>query len=112
MCQAVVKTLNDANVKTLNIAGNRIYTVHKLYTQTEVGFFTYKFLEAVLTSPDLKTKITHICSGGQTGFDEAGIKAAVKLNIPAAILASKGWMFRDETGEDICDEKLFKKRFA
>lgn len=110
--QATINKLNKVNAKTLNIAGNGLHTLSKFYTQPEIDIFTYKFLKAVLTSSNLKTKITHICSGGQTGFDEAGIKAALKLNIPTTILAPKGWMFRDENGNDICDEKLFKKRFA
>lgn len=56
-------------------------------------------------------KITGIRSGGQTGIDEAGLKAAIKLGIPALCLAPKGWTFRDINGIDIKDEYLFKSRF-
>jgi hypothetical protein len=68
-------------------------------------------LNKVVNSPNLKTKIESIRTGGQTGFDEAGAKAAIKLGIPTMILAPKGWTFRDITGKDISNEKQFKARF-
>ena len=55
--------------------------------------------------------ITDIRSGGQTGADESGLKAAVKLGIKAICLCPKGWRFRIAT-EDISDKVLFKKRFT
>jgi hypothetical protein len=92
---------------TINIAGNGLYTL-KL-TQDEADNDVYNFLREVLFrsthTPDL------IRSGGQTGIDEAGLKAAVKLNIPALCLAPKGWTFRGSDGIDISDEHLFKIRF-
>jgi hypothetical protein len=59
-----------------------------------------------------KVKVTLIRSGGQTGFDEAGIKAAVKLGIPALVHAPKNWLFRDIEGNDYTNEEVFKNRFA
>lgn len=106
-----VDKLNSCYAKTLNIAGNGLYTMKGKYSQQEIDSLTYDFLKEVLSSPRLKTNIELIRSGGQTGFDEAGIKAAVKLGIPALILAPKGWTFRDIDGKDIKDEKAFKNRF-
>jgi len=106
-----VDKLNSCYAKTLNIAGNGLYTMKGKYSQQDIDSLTYDFLKEVLSSPRLKTKIELIRSGGQTGFDEAGIKAAVKLGIPALILAPKGWVFRDINGKDIRDEKAFKNRF-
>jgi len=106
-----IDKLNSCYASTLNIAGNGLYTMKGKYTQQEIDSITYDFLRQVLTSPKLKNKITLIRSGGQTGFDEASIKAAVKLNIPALILAPNGWLFRDIDGKDIRDEKAFKNRF-
>lgn len=71
----------------------------------------YMFLLNVVNSPDLKVKISAIRTGGQTGIDEAGAKAGVRLGIPTSILAPKCWRFRNEKGEDISDENLFKNRF-
>lgn len=96
---------------TLNIAGNGIYTMKGKYTQQEVDDFTYELLKAIIESPNLKNKIISIRTGGQTGFDEAGAKAAMRLGIPTLILAPKGWVYRDITGKDISDESSFKKRF-
>lgn len=107
----VVDALNECQAKTLNIAGNGLYTMKGRYAQQEIDRLTFDFLNSVINSPRLTTKIELIRSGGQSGFDEAGIKAAVKLNIPALILAPKGWLFRDIDGVDIRDEAAFKNRF-
>ena len=108
----IVQQLNSVNAQTLNIAGNGIYTMNGKYTQQEVDNFTYELLKAVVESPNLKNKIISVRTGGQTGFDEAGAKAGVKLGIPTTILAPKGWKFRDLSGTDISNEEAFKARFT
>lgn len=108
----VVRELNSVNAKSLNIAGNGIYTMRGRYTQQQVDEFTYQLLRAVTESPNLKNKITSIRTGGQTGFDEAGAKAGVRLGISTSVLAPKGWKFRNKSGQDISSEKSFKDRFA
>ena len=109
---SIVDQLNEVNAKTLNIAGNGIYTMKGKYTQQQLDDYVYNLLKAVLESPNLKNKIEKIRTGGQTGLDEAGAKAGKKLGIPTMILAPKGWMFRNESGQDITDEKQFKERFG
>ena len=110
----IVNKLNAINKEsiTLNIAGNGIYTLRGKYTQAEIDEFTYSLLKAVVESPNLKTTISLVRSGGQTGFDEAGVKAGNKLGIPTLVLAPKGWKFRDITGADIQNETMFKSRFG
>ena len=108
----IVEILNSVNAKTLNIAGNGIYTMKGKYTQQQVDDFTYDLLKAVVESPNLKNKITSIRTGGQTGFDEAGAKAGIRLGVSTTILAPKGWKFRDVTGKDISNEQQFKARFS
>jgi hypothetical protein len=108
----IVAALNSVNAKTLNIAGNGIYTMKGKYTQQQVDDFTYQLLKAVTESPELKTKIESVRTGGQTGFDEAGAKAGIKLGIPTTVLAPKGWKFRDINGTDISSEQQFKARFG
>ncbi len=107
----IVEMLNSVNAKSLNIAGNGIYTMKGKYTQQQVDDFTYELLNKVINSPNLKNKIESIRTGGQTGFDEAGTKAGIKLGIPTLTLAPKGWTFRNIEGKDISNEQLFKARF-
>jgi predicted NAD-dependent protein-ADP-ribosyltransferase YbiA (DUF1768 family) len=108
----VVKDLNEANAKTLNIAGNGIQTLAKNgISQEVIDTYVENLLTSVVNDPTLKNKITLVRSGGQTGADEAGIKAAIKLGIPAKILAPKGWRMRGADGEDTFDEQAFKDRF-
>jgi len=109
MIKSVVFALKSSNAKTLNIAGNGLYTMKGKYTQEQIDAFTYDLLKSVVNSPGIK--IESIRSGGQTGFDEAGIKAGNKLGIPTIVLAPKGWKFRNIDGKDISNEKLFKDRF-
>lgn len=125
----IVEYLNSVNAKTLNIAGNGIYSM-KQYTQQQIDDFTFELLNKVLNSPKLNTKIESIRSGGQTGFDEAGAKAGIKLGIKTLILAPKGFTFRVtksvyetyykpkgivgrlvQDNYDISDESSFKNRF-
>jgi len=110
---SVVEKLNSVNATTLNIAGNGIYTMRDAgWNQEEVDVMTYRVLKGIVESPNLINKIVSIRSGGQTGFDEAGAKAGIKLGIPTTILAPKGWKFRNESGTDISNEQAFKARFA
>lgn len=101
---------NHRNVKTINIAGNGLYTTIKHgYTQEKCDTLVEIYLSSLFDS--LKQPPSLIRSGGQSGFDEAGLKAAVKLGIPALCVCPQGWKYMDETGTTICDEKQFKNRF-
>lgn len=99
---------------TLNIAGNGMYTLR--YTifndQRVIDYITYRVLERIIEKLNGKVIISLLRSGGQTGFDEAGIKAAVKLGIPALVHAPKNWLYRDIDGNDHTNEEDFKNRFA
>jgi hypothetical protein len=108
----IVDMLNSVNAKTLNIAGNGIYTMRGKYTQAQIDNFTYGLLKAVTESPRLNNKIESVRSGGQTGFDEAGAKAGIRLGLPTIVLAPKGWKFRNISGVDISSESSFKSRFS
>jgi succinate dehydrogenase flavin-adding protein (antitoxin of CptAB toxin-antitoxin module) len=112
LIKSIVDNLNEVNAKTLNIAGNGIYTMKNKYTQKQIDDFTYELLNKVLNSKDLNTKIVSIRSGGQTGFDEAGAKAGFKLGLSTLIHAPKGFIFRTKEGKDISSEKEFKARFG
>lgn len=102
-----ISLINGYGIKTLNIAGNGIYTLK--CSQENIDEFVFHLLSGIVA--DIDNPLQSIRSGGQTGIDEAGLKAAVKLGIPAICLAPKGWKFRDADGIDIADEQLFKERF-
>lgn len=109
----VAEILTDKKVRTLNIAGNQLATCIKHNrTQEDVDNIVFRFLNSVLQCPVFDpTYLSLIRSGGQSGFDEAGLKAAVELNISALCVCPRGWKFNDINGKVICDEKLFKNRF-
>jgi hypothetical protein len=102
-------TLIEFPICKINIAGNSAATLAKhSMSQRGADVIVEHYIFWLLAH---KVNISTIRSGGQSGFDEAGIKAALKLDIPAIIHCPKGWMFINEKGETICDERLFKKRF-
>jgi 5'-nucleotidase len=84
---------------TINVAGNGIYTLLGALSQEHCDNFTYELLSTITKHPDLKIRINKIRSGGQTGFDEAGIKAGIKLNIDTIAYYPKGYRIRDLTGD-------------
>lgn len=108
----VVRVMNECEVKSLNIAGNGLYTLKGKYTQDQLDEFVLKLLKKVTEHPDLKNKLEFVRTGGQTGIDESGAKAGDKLGIPTLILAPKGWQLRTLDGRDVFDEHEFKMRFA
>ena len=111
--KTVVDKLNKANAKTLNIAGNGIYTFDSRgINQTKVDNYVFDLLSQVVNHPDLKNKIESIRTGGQTGVDEAGAKAGMRLGIPTEIHAPAGWMFKNKLSQDISNEQKFKERFG
>ena len=111
--QAAVVALNRPGKPevTLNIAGNGLYTLQRLGDQAAVDAYALDFLRRVLAAPELATAITQVRSGGQTGFDEAGVKAAHQLGLRTLVLAPKGWTFRTAEGRDVSDEQAFMQRF-
>lgn len=110
--KSVSLQISDRKATTLNIAGNQLATAIKYgYTQDSVDESVYRYLYAILHHPGFDANITLIRSGGQSGFDEAGLKAAVRLGIPAICLCPRGWKFADINGKTICDERQFKNRF-
>lgn len=93
----------------INIAGNSASLLWQAgLLQIVADRCTYVLIKRLL---ECGVKIKSIRSGGQSGFDEAGIKAATHHNIPAICHCPKGWPFITAEGKTIRDEQLFKKRF-
>lgn len=107
----IVNEFNKHSIKTINIAGNGIYTFKGQYTQEDLNNFMYNLLGEIIHNKNLITPIEYIRSGGQTGIDEAGIKAALKLGVPAIVYAPKDWLFKDINGITHSNELFFKQRF-
>lgn len=104
--------ISSEKIESINIAGNSLPVIKKYgYSQHTCDELVHLFLNDVFSHNSFDCRIKLIRSGGQSGFDESGIKAALKLGIPAICHFPKGWKFINEHGQAICDEKLFKKRF-
>lgn len=93
-----------------NVAGNGIYTMEGHMTQEQCDSFTYDLLSAIVNHPDLQVIVKGIRSGGQTGFDEAGIKAGIKLRIDTIAYYPKGYLIRDLEGDKTQTRKEVYKR--
>ena len=104
--------INPDGVK-INIAGNGMRTLAKNgISQETVDYFMGIFVKALYDKlDDYDFPIMEVRSGGQTGIDEAGIKAAHKMNLKCSILAPKDFRMTPAQGEDIFDKELFIARF-
>lgn len=113
--EKIVKVLREnfegkKHTITFNIAGNGIYTMKGVKTQEECDSFTYELLNAIINHKDLNIRVNKIRSGGQTGFDEAGIKAGLKLKIDTTAFYPKGYKIRDLDGDKLQTRKEVYKR--
>lgn len=89
--------LQRKEARTINVAGNGIYTLKKRgHTQEFVNEWVYRVLRRALHMHPLE----HLRSGGQTGIDQAGLVAALALGVPATGLYPKGFIQRNSNGED------------
>ena len=95
--RALAQEMQRRGAKSLNVAGNGIYTLteHGM-TQEQVNQHIYDMLSlAHGINP-----ISKIVSGGQTGVDIAGAVAARALGIPAVVTLPRGFVQRNAAGED------------
>lgn len=102
--------LERSSSLSVNIAGNSIGTlVQHGISQEGINRYVTTFLS---TLRECGACIKKVLSGGQTGADEAGIIAAMSLNIPAEVHAPKYWAMRSVDNKDIYNEAAFKSRFS
>lgn len=123
--EAIERIINDYLTKakhaskkpslSINIAGNGITSLDKYdITQDQVDA---EVLDAIKQLQNYIT-ISNIRSGGQTGVDEAGIKAGLALGIPTHVHAPRGFRFRvldrnSKSGyKDIYNRDQFLSRFT
>ncbi len=105
----LLKEMEKRKVQVLNVAGNGIYSLKHLCDQSFVDDRLLLLFTIIILNYG---NYFDIRSGGQTGLDEASIKAGDFLNMPTTCLAPKNWMFRNAEGKDICNQALFLKRFG
>lgn len=98
--------------KVINFAGNGIYTLNQPNYNLEQYHIDALFLNYLAQIIEEYPNIS-IRSGGQTGVDEAALKAGDKLGLDCTCLAPKNWLFRGIDGRDIKnDEAAFLARFG
>lgn len=105
----IIKRFKGKNGLKINIAGNGLYTLNKYSFTQEQANETVKMVLYMLSENGLN--IAEVRSGGQTGFDEAGVKAADALGIKWSILAPKDYWFRDANNKNISGREAFMARF-
>ena len=93
----------------LNIAGNGAFALKNAGIKT--GSLVC-FIEDILAAcKEMGVTILEVRSGGQTGVDEAAIKAAQRQRMKCSVLAPKGFRMRDERGNDHEGRGRFVARF-
>lgn len=109
ICMAVPEEFLKGEPVGFNIAGNGLFTLAASGgTQEQADEFVARVFAGLLRKG---VSIQSVRTGGQTGFDESGVVAAVVFGIPATVHAAKGWKLRGADGKDIIDESAFKARF-
>lgn len=93
----------------LNIAGNGLVTLLKSGIDTDM--VTALLVKVFSACEKEGIKIVEVRSGGQSGVDEAGIKAAQKCGLECSILAPKGFRWRDGRGNEMEGKDRFVRRF-
>ncbi|NCP98419.1 hypothetical protein GW796_00900 [archaeon] len=102
VARELYKFMKAKNAKTLNIAGNGIYTLssHNC-SQEHINNFVCDVIEKV----HQYWPIEKIYTGGQTGVDLSGAVVAKYLGIDALITLPKGYIQRFENKIDITQSK-------
>lgn len=98
--------LKKHDIRHVNIAGNGIRTMQGVFSQETLDTYLYKIFEAVLKRYEIK----HGRSGGQTGIDEAGVKALDQLGVETTIVYPKGYRIKTMNG-DVYDKQIASSRF-
>lgn len=98
IARPLFKALRDKGARSLNIAGNGIYTLIKYECdQKSINQFVYSLITQVHHFYPLEK----IYTGGQTGVDIAGAVAGYALGIPTEVTLPKGFLQRFEDNKDV-----------
>ena len=93
----------------LNVAGSTAADLarHGISQEQADSFVTDVLARAL----DEGLVIGELRSGGQSGIDEAGTKAALALGIPASQVVPRGFLYLDESGKPHWNRDSFLSRF-
>lgn len=105
--------LSKTPIRNLNIAGNGLYSFPWLQFQAKPQEYLDAVMLGYLDCLIQGRKDFTIRSGGQTGIDEAALKAGDAFGLYCICLAPKNWLFRTADGVDIKnDPDAFCARFG
>lgn len=107
IARALYKKMRDSQAKTLNIAGNGIYTLAEHgCDQAFINQFTYEIIAQVHHFYPIEKIVT----GGQTGVDIAGAVAGYALGIPTEVTLPNTFKQRFEDGKDVPGSQDFVEK--
>ena len=111
----LVDALATLQPKTINFAGNGLGTLNKsaanTVSQSVLDKHLDKIFTAVFKNEKLAGKNFTVVSGGQTGIDEAALKAASKHLGKAICIAPKDFIFQDIHNKTQKGKDSFLSRF-
>lgn len=93
MLSLKILEVNKSDV-SINVAGNGIYTMKGEMTQEQCNAYVLEVFKRLATDKEIRVR-----SGGQTGFDTAGLVAACKMNWEAEGLYPKTFRIREMEAE-------------
>lgn len=98
----VCQHLRTLGATHLNVTGSSLATLrrHFPFPLPELQAKVDGYLLRTLTAVHAQYPLAGVRSGGQSGVEEAAIKAAVTLRIPALALLPRDFLYRDATGAD------------
>lgn len=102
---------NTENLKSfkLNIAGNGLETLaSRGISQADADDFIAGVIGLAISQG---MAVSEIRSGGQSGIDEAGTKAALRYGIPASQIVPRGFLYNDAEGNPHWNRQSFLGRF-
>ena len=94
---------------SLNIAGNGLDTLMKAgVSQEDADHFIAGVLGVAMS---MGMSLAQVLSGGQSGIDESGVKAAVSYSQKVRVTCPRGYLFRDGRGFPHWNRDSFLARF-
>ena len=100
----IVFKMNDLGLEggiVLNITGNGLARMSNTINQEQSDKFVFNLINEIIKSDKLNSKIEIIRSGGQTGFEESGAKASLRLGIKTLVHMPKDFKMRNQDGNDV-----------
>jgi hypothetical protein len=108
MVDSIVDFINSRDIKTLHITGNNVFGLFDK-NQTVANEFMQELLSKV---KDAGGEISTLIARGESGIQEAAIKAADMLDITTTIRAPKNYSYTTKLNTIVEGEENFLRRFG